>query len=152
MKKTLFTKISLILAAAVCFAATATVAPCPGWAEPADESEWTSMPEGGKAAFVGVQGGTVPASVYYNEDGSELTTQAGLGSNDFLEAVQGEAGALSAENLIPFGVLEEVSASGNLASRGVNELPRILPQGVGKIYEQDFENDTLLLTSELTRI
>ena len=116
-----------------------------------DEGKWISMPEGGHPSFVGVQGGTVPASVYYNEDGS-ATTQAGLGSNDFLEAVQGDEQNLTADNLIPFGYLEEASAMNNLASRGSQPLPRILPDNVTKIYEQVPENDLPLLVNELPRI
>ncbi|MBQ4133876.1 MAG: hypothetical protein IJD04_09140 [Desulfovibrionaceae bacterium] len=110
------------------------------------------MPEGGKPAFSGVQGGTVPASVYYTEDGSDVTTQAGLGSNDFLEAVQGDGRELTAENLVPFGYTEEDASSANLAGREPAPLPSILPRGVSKIYEQNLEDDLSLLTSELTRI
>lgn len=142
-----------------CLALAVLLLPLVAFAEPEagpegdiDRDGWTSMPEGGKPAFVGVQGGTAPASVFYTEDGADITTQVGLGSNDFLEAVQGEERELTAENLIPFGYVEEVSETANVASREPEALPRILPRGVTKIYDQELGNDLPLLTNELTRI
>jgi len=116
------------------------------------DQEWVSMPEGGKTAFAGVQGGTVPATVFYTEDGTDTTTQAGLGSNDFLEAVQGESDSFTAENMVPFGFGDETEDSGNLAANGSDSLPRVLPSGVAKIYDQDSISDDLFMGNELSRM
>lgn len=116
-----------------------------------DGDEWVSMPEGGKPAFVGVQGGTVPATVFYSEDRKGTITQVGLGNNDFLEAVHGSDESLVAANMIPFGFTDElVGTSNKLAAN--DSLPRVLPYGVSKIYEQDYDNDVLFVGRELTRM
>lgn len=116
-----------------------------------DNDEWVSMPEGGKPAFVGVQGGTVPATVFYSEDRKDTTTRVGFGNNDFLEAVHGSDESLVADNMIPFGFTDEVVAtSSTLASN--DPLPRVLPRGVTKIFEHDSDNDVLFLGIELTRM
>ena len=142
-------KIFLASACSFCFIFGAGQA----FAQPsAADQEWVSMPEGGKTAFVGVQGGTVPATVFYTEDGTDTTTQAGLGSNDFLEAVQGESDSFTAENMVPFGFADETEVSGNLAANSPDSLPRVLPSGIAKIYDQDFISDDLFMGNELNRM
>ncbi len=144
-------KTLLVAGLSICFA---SVGPISAFAEPAEaDEEWVCMPEGGKPAFVGVQGGTVPATVFYSGDKKETTAQAGLGSNDFLEAVQGGKETLTAENLIPFGFKEEARNPGNnVAVNTPAALPRVLPSGITKIYEQGFTGDELRVNEELSRM
>lgn len=144
-------KTLIVAGLSVCFAFVAAVS---AYAESGEsDEEWVCMPEGGKPAFVGVQGGTVPATVFYSGDKKETTAQAGLGSNDFLEAVQGDQETLAAENLIPFGFAEEARSPGsNVAVIVPKVRPWVLPSGVTKIYEQDFTGEELRVNEELSRM
>ncbi len=144
-------KTLIVASLSVCFASVAAVS---AYAESVEsDEEWVCMPEGGKPAFVGVQGGTVPATVFYSGDKKETTAQAGLGSNDFLEAVQGDQETLAAENLIPFGFAEEARSPGsNVAVIVPKVRPEVLPSGVTKIYEQDFTGEELRVNEELSRM
>lgn len=49
---------------------------------------WARMPEGGKSAFMGIQGGTMPVSLLVATDGSSLLGFVGQTGNDFLEVLR----------------------------------------------------------------
>lgn len=55
--------------------------------ESADD-QWISMPAGGKPAYMGIHGGTMPVSLLVSRDGSSLFTFVGRTGNDFLEALR----------------------------------------------------------------
>lgn len=46
------------------------------------------MPEGGKSAFMGINGGTMPISLLVSGDGHSLLTFVGRTGNDFMAAVR----------------------------------------------------------------
>ena len=119
------------------------------------------MPEGGRAAFVGVQGGTVPATVFsanFASENEEQTAQVGLTGNDFLQVGLGrESSDLVANGeMLPFGYADQNNGSHNLASNtpkaGISAQQKSLTHGFSKIFEEEQEPETLLLGGELTRI
>ena len=52
------------------------------------DNDWVDMPEGGKPAYMGIHGGTMPVSLLVSRDGSSLYTFVGRTGNDFLEALR----------------------------------------------------------------
>lgn len=52
------------------------------------EEEWTSMPAGGRPAYMGIQGGTMPVSLLVAGNGEALLTFVGRTGNDFLEVLK----------------------------------------------------------------
>lgn len=50
--------------------------------------EWTRMPAGGKPAYMGIHGGTMPVSLLVANDGSSLLGFVGRTGNDFLELLR----------------------------------------------------------------
>lgn len=63
------------------------------WAAPgadgtgADDG-WVVMPAGGRPAYMGIHGGTMPVSLLVAGDGASLVTFVGRTGNDFLEALR----------------------------------------------------------------
>ena len=134
------------LSPVLCFAKSAEVA----------EDGWVSMPEGGRAAFVGVQGGTVPATVFSSES-AEQTAQVGLTDNDFLQVGLGhDSNMVASEEMLPFGYAEQAKSNNNVASNSpkssLSKQQRAVTRGFNKIFEEDQEPETLPLGGELTRI
>lgn len=121
------------------------------YAKPAvDDDGWVTMPEGGRPAFAGVQGGTVPATVFTTPELEETTAQAGLTNNDFLQVVQGGASDMTASTeLVPVGFIDHSQGTDNVASTEEVLNPA---RGLVKIYEQDQEMELDLIADELTRI
>ena len=120
------------------------------------EEGWVSMPEGGRAAFVGVQGGTVPATVFSSES-EEQTAQVGLTDNDFLQVGLGhDSKMLASEEMVPFGYAEQKNSNNNVASNNpkgsLSKQQKAVTKGFNKIFEEDQEPETLPLGGELTRI
>ena len=74
----------LILTLATSLAAVA--APQQAGAD-ADEG-WVVMPAGGRPAYMGIHGGTMPVSLLVAGDGASLFTFVGRTGNDFLEALR----------------------------------------------------------------
>ena len=114
------------------------------------------MPEGGRAAFVGVQGGTVPATVFSSES-EEQTAQVGLTDNDFLQVGLGhDSKMLASEEMVPFGYAEQKNSNNNVASNSpkssLSKQQRAVTKGFNKSFEEDQEPETLPLGGELTRI
>lgn len=66
---------------AACAAPTAT---------PPDDSDddWVIMPAGGRSAYMGIHGGTMPVSLLVSGDGRSLLTFVGRTGNDFLELLR----------------------------------------------------------------
>lgn len=130
------------------------------------KGEWVDMPEGGRPAFVGVQGGTVPATVLAKDaaksEAESTTTRPGLSSNDFLGAVRGNKDSETAESadkgdFVPFGINETVKSSRDVASADKNgnqkkQNRRGLPKDFQKIFEYSYDSETVLSIDELTRI
>ena len=54
----------------------------------ANEDEWTSMPAGGRPAYMSIQGGTMPVSLLVAGNGKALLTFVGRTGNDFLEVLK----------------------------------------------------------------
>lgn len=52
------------------------------------EEEWTVIPAGGKPAYMGIHGGTMPVSLLASNDGSSLFTFVGRTGNDFIEVLR----------------------------------------------------------------
>ncbi len=88
----------------------------------ANEDEWTSMPAGGRPAYMGIQGGTMPVSLLVAGNGKALLTFVGRTGNDFLEvlkatdlplpslpviALSGEKLAAHQDKLQPFGLSDQ---------------------------------------------
>lgn len=59
-----------------------------GLASGAEDDEWVEMPAGGKPAYMGIHGGTMPVSLLVSRDGSSLYTFVGRTGNDFLEVLR----------------------------------------------------------------
>ncbi|MDE5831790.1 MAG: hypothetical protein K2H64_02195 [Desulfovibrio sp.] len=52
------------------------------------EDGWIEMPAGGKPAYMGIHGGTMPVSLLVSPDGTSLYTFVGRTGNDFLEVLR----------------------------------------------------------------
>lgn len=72
----LFTPIALILLAATALAAAG------------EDEEWITVPAGGRPAYMGIQGGTMPVSLLVVGNGEALLTFVGRTGNDFLEVLK----------------------------------------------------------------
>ncbi len=55
-----------------------------------DEEAWITMPEGNRATFVGIHGGTVPITIFSSEDG-KMVALPGNSGKDFLNILRGVA-------------------------------------------------------------
>jgi len=55
-----------------------------------DDENWITMPEGNRATFVGIHGGTVPITIVSSEDGTMLALPGNSGK-DFLNILRGVA-------------------------------------------------------------
>ena len=55
---------------------------------PAPDDGWVVMPAGGRPAYMGIHGGTMPVSLLVAGDGASLFTFVGRTGNDFLEALR----------------------------------------------------------------
>lgn len=53
----------------------------------ATDDAWVTMPAGGKPAYMGIHGGTMPVSLLVSHDGSSLLSFVGRTGNDFLEVL-----------------------------------------------------------------
>lgn len=53
-----------------------------------DDDGWVVMPAGGRPAYMGIHGGTMPVSLLVAGDGTSLFTFVGRTGNDFLEALR----------------------------------------------------------------
>lgn len=51
---------------------------------PASGGGWVGMPAGGRCAYIGIHGGTVPVSLLTSKDGQSMVTLVGRTGNDFL--------------------------------------------------------------------
>ena len=54
----------------------------------APDDSWTRIPAGGKPAYMGIHGGTMPVSLLVSPDGSSLLGFVGQTGNDFLEVLR----------------------------------------------------------------
>lgn len=59
----------------------------PAWAAD-DDDGWVVMAAGGRPAYMGIHGGTMPVSLLVSGDGASLFTFVGRTGNDFLEALR----------------------------------------------------------------
>lgn len=57
-------------------------------AETEGDDGWIVMPAGGRPAYMGIHGGTMPVSLLVAGDGASLFTFVGRTGNDFLEALR----------------------------------------------------------------
>lgn len=55
---------------------------------PSDEENWITMPEGNRATFVGIHGGTVPITIFSSADGKMIALPGNSGK-DFLNILRG---------------------------------------------------------------
>lgn len=55
---------------------------------PQAEGPWIVMPAGGRPAFMGIHGGTMPVSLLVYGDGTSLVTFVGRTGNDFLDVLR----------------------------------------------------------------
>ena len=55
---------------------------------PKADDGWVVMPAGGRPAYMGIHGGTMPVSLLVADDGASLFTFVGRTGNDFLEALR----------------------------------------------------------------
>lgn len=53
-----------------------------------EQSGWVEMPAGGKPAYMGIHGGTMPVSLLVSDDGASLLSFVGRTGNDFLEVLK----------------------------------------------------------------
>lgn len=53
-----------------------------------NESGWVEMPAGGKPAYMGIHGGTMPVSLLVSDDGASLLSFVGRTGNDFLNVLR----------------------------------------------------------------
>ena len=87
---------SVLAAAFVLILTLAGVAPADAAPEraapesPAQDGDdgWVVMPAGGRPAYMGIHGGTMPVSLLVAGDGTSLFTFVGRTGNDFLEALR----------------------------------------------------------------
>lgn len=91
MKKRLFFLVFLVLAIfhfcqLACGGRSAHANPSDS--PPKTDEGWVTMPAGGKPAYMGIHGGTMPVSLLVSGDGSSLLSYVGLTGNDFLEALR----------------------------------------------------------------
>lgn len=77
----------------------------------AADDGWVVMPAGGRPAYMGIHGGTMPVSLLVAGDGASLFTFVGRTGNDFLEA-------LRATDLPLPSLLNAASANSRAVSRG----------------------------------
>lgn len=52
------------------------------------DEPWVVFPPGGKPAYMGIHGGTMPVSLLVSDDGASLLTFVGRTGNDFLEVLR----------------------------------------------------------------
>lgn len=78
---------SALLACCLLFAAPA---PAEENKPSSDEENWITMPEGNRATFVGIHGGTVPITIFSSEDGKMIALPGNSGK-DFLNILRGVA-------------------------------------------------------------
>lgn len=72
---------------------------------------WVVMPAGGRPAYMGIHGGTMPVSLLVAGDGASLFTFVGRTGNDFLEA-------LRATDIPLPSLLNGAAANSSAVSRG----------------------------------
>jgi len=81
--------------------------------------QWTQMPAGARATYIGIHGGTVPVSLLTSRDGTHMVALVGQTGNDFLRTLKvnpGTKGALpSATPDVPPPDGEEADAEAYLA-------------------------------------
>lgn len=151
-----------------CLSSSAMAAPADAKAKARAKSkgEWVDMPEGGRPAFVGVQGGTVPATVLAKDaaksESEATTTRPGLSSNDFLGAVRGNkesemAGAEEKGDLVPFGINETGKPSSDVASADKTgnqkkQNRKGLSKDFQKIFEYSYDSEAVLSVDELDEL
>lgn len=84
MKKLSFYVLCILLAA-LCQAVRAATPPADAGL---GGEGWVVMPAGGRPAYMGIHGGTMPVSLLVYGDGSSLITFVGRTGNDFLEVLR----------------------------------------------------------------
>lgn len=96
-----------------------------------DAGKWVEMPAGGKPAYLGIHGGTMPVSLLVTGDGAALLTFVGRTGNDFLEALR-QAGLPSLGNSTHPVSLPAITADGKaslFAGNATASLPVITLSG-----------------------
>jgi len=58
--------------------------------------EWTHMPAGARATYIGIHGGTVPVSLLTSRDGTHMVALVGQTGNDFLRTLRVNPGTMGA--------------------------------------------------------
>ena len=88
MKIRLFCILCLIFAVGIGFDALAAQSSGTPKSNIQPEEPWVIMPAGGKPAFMGIHGGTMPVSLLVYGDGTSLVTFVGRTGNDFLDVLR----------------------------------------------------------------
>lgn len=91
---------------------------------------WVVMPAGGRPAYMGIHGGTMPVSLLVSGDGASLVTFVGRTGNDFLEALR--ATDMPLPSLLNATVARSMSVPGGaalFAGNATSSLPVIALSG-----------------------
>lgn len=112
------------------------------WAE--ESPDWERMPQGGKSAYLGIHGGTMPISLLVSGDGETLLTFVGRTGNDFLNVLRqvklpfpsfGNATGSGQQN-----IALERAKTGLFAGNATTSLPVISISGELLHRQPQFEN------------
>ena len=129
-------RFSSVLAVAIVLILTlAGLAPACAAPEPAagdGDDGWVVMPAGGRPAYMGIHGGTMPVSLLVAGDGASLFTFVGRTGNDFLEALR--ATDMPLPSLLNATVARSRAATGGaalFAGNATKSLPVIPLTGEG---------------------
>ena len=151
-----------------------TVAPVRAVAEERNTAgDWVSLPESGRAAFVGIHGGTAPVSVVGSEISPAEETVTGRTGDDFVQLLEGDAVGNTPQAdiggremaLVPFGLGETQTsdaAGQSRLARAEPEKQTSKPRGAVRLKVDDLKvlsadqapvsPESLLQADELARI
>lgn len=91
---------------------------------------WVIMPEGGKNAYIGIHGGTMPVSLLTASDGQSMLTLVGRTGNDFLALLRNTS--LHQPSGIPYGGnAPERNATVLMADTAIGSVPVFYHTGMG---------------------
>ena len=92
-------------------------------ADAPSDSEWLRMPAGGKPAYMGIHGGTMPVSLLVATDGSSLLGFVGQTGNDFLEVLRNAYLPFPSFSNATSRPVKQLKNAGIFAGDAANSLP-----------------------------
>lgn len=88
-----------------------------------EEESWVRIPAGGKHAYMGIHGGTMPVSLLVSTDGSSLLGFVGQTGNDFLELLRNAYLPLPSFGNSTSNKVKQLKNAGLVAGNATNSLP-----------------------------